>query len=374
MIRVLHVLTGLGTGGTENLIMNWYRAIDRSKVQFDFLIRSKDLFYEEEIRSLGGKIYLTDSFPKHAINNYLQTENILKMVLWEVIHVHGNAAIYVSALVLAKKCSIPCRIMHSHSVGTKKKIYSLVHYINRLVVHKYATVRLACSGSAGKWMFGKDSFSVLKNGLKIENFLYNEENRQSLRKELKLEGNIVVGHVGRLTSAKNHEYLFEIFKEIQSIKQEVKLLIVGSGELEKHLRKIAVEQGIDNNIIFLGRRDDVPRILSAMDIFVFPSRYEGLGNVLIEAQINGLYCYVSSEAVTKEVKITENIEFLSIKKPASFWANRIVNNYDDSRNRKVNLQEMENSGYSIDEIVKRLEKIYLRGEENEKSISYNGGL
>ena len=172
----------------------------------------------------------------------------------------------------------------------------------------------------------------------------------------------------------NHEYLFEIFKEIQSIKQEVKLLIVGSGELEKHLRKIAVEQGIDNNIIFLGRRDDVPRILSAMDIFVFPSRYEGLGNVLIEAQINGLYCYVSSEAVTKEVKITENIEFLSIKKPASFWANRIVNNYDDSRNRKVNLQEMENSGYSIDEIVKRLEKIYLRGEENEKSISYNGGL
>ena len=250
MTRVLHVLGGLGTGGTECLIMNWYRNIDRTRVQFDFLVRSKDNNFVSEINELGGNIYYTSEFPKHILKNYKETKQVIKMAKWDIIHVHGNAAIYMTALVLAKRYNVPCRIMHSHSVQAKKNIYQYLHYFNRRFLHKFANIRLACSSKAGQWMFDDAHYQVLKNGVVLDQYRYNPSNRMRIRRELNLDKNFVVGHVGRFTEVKNHIFLLEIFKEIKKVKPDSVLLLVGEGELMAEIQSTATEMNISESILW----------------------------------------------------------------------------------------------------------------------------
>lgn len=366
MIRVLHVLGGLGTGGTECLIMNWYRNIDRSKVQFDFLVRSKDDNFVEEINNLGGNIYYTSEFPRHILRNFRETNDIIKMGKWDVIHVHGNAAIYMTPLILAKKYNVPCRVMHSHNVEAKKSIYAYIHNFNRCFIPMCATDQLACSSFAGNWMFGQTQYKVLKNGLNIENYVFDSRNRKKIRDEFNLDNKFVIGNVGRFTRQKNHEYLLRIFYQVKKRKPESVLLLVGDGELKEDIIQRAEALGIIDSIILAGKRDDVGNVLSAMDVFVFPSLFEGLGNVLIEAQINGLQCFISSEAITKEVRITANLHEIPLTRCYEEWADEIIAVNDCENNREIDELLLRESGYDIKEVVMNLVNIYekrLSGEE-----------
>ncbi|WP_010200274.1 glycosyltransferase [Bacillus sp. m3-13] len=203
-IRVLHVLNGLGSGGTESFIMNIYRNIDRSKVQFDFLIRStKDNLLKNEIEKLGGKVYITSEFPRHFIKNYREINEFFKRNKdYNIVHVHANALMYVKPLKIAKKYGVNCRIIHSHNTQTANNpLYKYIHHWNKRFISEQATDFFACSKMAGDWMFN-NSYKVINNAIDVNKFQFNEEKRKKVRELFKLENKFVIGHIGRFTYQK----------------------------------------------------------------------------------------------------------------------------------------------------------------------------
>lgn len=364
MIRVLHVFGGLGTGGTESLIMNWYRNIDREKIQFDFLVRSPDDHCLAEIEALGGRVFYTASFPRHFLKNYRQTKEILARKEWDVIHVHGNAAIYMLPLKLAKKYGYACRIMHSHSVRTKERVYALIHTLNCKRITGYTTQNLACSEAAGEWMFTDHPFTVSHNAIDMMTYRFNLEARQAIREAYDLEDKYVLGHVGRFATAKNHSFLLESFKIFKNHCPNSVLMLVGDGELEPEVKAKAEALGLTDSVLFLGRRSDVGRLMSAMDLFVLPSVYEGLGIVLVEAQCNGLPCVVSEEAYNGEVEVyPELMSVLPLSDGPEKWAAYISQKARNAAERNVDLKTIRNCGYDMKTEIACLEELYLQAEK-----------
>lgn len=364
MIRILHVFGGLGTGGTESLIMNWYRNIDRTKIQFDFLVRSPDNNYLYEIESLGGRVFYTASFPRHLIMNYKETKAVLEKREWDVIHVHGNAAMYILPLQLAKKLGYKHRFMHSHSIKAQNKIFSLVHDYNKVFIPSCATRLLACSSAAGRWMYSEYPFSLFRNAINSDLYRFDSVNREKIRMMLGVEDNFVVGHVGRFVAPKNHEFLLHTFLEIKKARPNSTLVLVGDGELEVDIKTKAAQQGISDSILFMGRQSNVGELMSAMDAFVLPSLYEGLGIVLVEAQCNGLPCVVSQEAYNEEVKIYPDLlSVLPLSCGAKEWADLILCKEATSIDRYVDLRILQDSGYDMKTEIKKLENLYLQAEK-----------
>lgn len=359
MIRVLHILGGLGTGGTESLIMNWYRNIDRSKIQFDFLVRSTDNNYADEITALGGRIYYTASFPRYFIKNRTETKAILERREWDVIHVHGNAAMYMLPLKLAKKLGYRCRVMHSHSVKAQNPVFALVHYLNRGKISQYATCCLACSEAAGHWMYPNTKFHVIHNAVQTEMFRFDQSARSELRKELGIDDCLVLGHVGRFSKPKNHAFLLDVFCEVKKLRPDSILMLVGDGELKEAAEKEAKALGLADSVLFLGRRSDVGQLMSAMDIFVLPSLYEGLGNVLIEAQYNGLPCIVSEEAYNEEAEISSGLSKISLDCGNDVWAKHILETASQLTLCRKNQLSTRAGDYEISQVVTKLQEIYL---------------
>lgn len=364
MIRVLHVFGGLGTGGTESLIMNWYRNIDREKIRFDFLVRSPDKNYLEEIESLGGRVYYTSAFPRHLFRNYRETRAILARREWDVIHVHGNAAIYTLPIKLAKKYGYPCRIMHSHNVRTKKNAYYLIHMCHRKGISRQATHKLACSVAAGEWMFPKTDFHVIHNAIDAGSYRFDSESRHRVRREYGLDGKVVVGHIGRFVLQKNHSFLLNTFRLFREQCPNAVLMLVGDGELEETVKTQAKELGILDAVLFLGRQSNVGEWLSAMDVFVLPSVYEGLGLVLLEAQCNGLPCVVSEEAYHEEVNIyPQLLTVLPLTGAEKVWAEHMQKICREERDRNVDLNVLRECGYDMKTEIASLEALYLQTKE-----------
>ena len=360
MIRVLHVLGGLGSGGTEALIMNWFRNIDSSKIQFDFLVRNKDDNYLKEIENLGGKVYYTSEFPKHAIKNYYETDRILRMKKWDVIHIHANAAIYILPLLLGYKYKYSKVIMHSHSVSAQRRIYSLIHMINKKCINKYSNIRIACSDNAGRWMFSEvANYNVLKNAIDISRFAFSESKRDYVRNSYGIDDCFVVGHVGRFSKPKNHIQMLNIFLEFKKQHSDAVLMLVGDGELEERIRNLAREMNIEEAVIFAGRQKDVGAYLSAMDLFLFPSLWEGMPLSLIEAQINGLPCIANKKIITKEIEDCESLIGVEISCTSMEWANKMNQFYNKNNNRIMSVNEADFDEYNIDNIIDKLSEFYL---------------
>ncbi|MEK5256440.1 glycosyltransferase family 1 protein [Paenibacillus sp. FSL F4-0125] len=357
--RVLHVLAGLGNGGTEAFLMNLYRSIDRDKVQFDFLLRdSKNNQYEEEILKMGGRIYLTSDYPRHALKNFFEVNKFLKEHKeYKIVHVHGNSLMYITPLILAKKHKIASRIMHSHNTMSKQRIYKLFHFFNRLLISRFTTDLFACSEDAGKWMFGNKQFTVVNNGIDVIKFIYSEEKRKKIRKEFSITEKLVVGNIGRFVEQKNHSFLIDVFYEVLKKNEDSVLMLVGSGELEDFLKKKIRKLQIENKVIFTGVRDDIPDLLQAMDIFLFPSLFEGLGIVLIEAQAASLKCITSKNVVPKETNISELIEYVSLNESVKIWADKVLD-ASTKYNRVEMKDKVENMGFSIEQVSKGIQEFY----------------
>lgn len=356
-VRVLHVINGMGSGGAESFIMNIYRNIDREKIQFDFLVRSsKEKFYFEEINKLGGKIYIMPPFPKNFIRNYRETKLFLKThKKYKIIHVHGNALIYIIPLIIAHKLNIPCRIMHSHNTNTRRKIYKPIHYLNKMIINSLITDSFACSQEAGEWMFNHNDFKVIKNGIDVEKFLYSEICREEIRKELNIEQNFVVGHVGRFLNAKNHVFLVDVFNDICKRKDNAILILVGTGPLETEIKRKIKNLNLADKVIFIGERSDVNKLMCAFDTFVFPSIFEGLGIAVVEAQASGLPCIIS-DTIPREVAITGLVKFLSITRSSQVWSDEILS-CESQRNNMYN--EMTKSGFNVKQLSEKLQEFYL---------------
>ena len=271
-------------GGVESVVMNYYRNIDRDKIQFHFLCDedSTDIPYDE-IEKLGGKVIVIPPYQK-LFKYQKELYKIFKENNYKIVHSHINA-LSVFPLRIAKKAKIPVRIAHSHSTSNKKEWKkNILKMILRPFSKLYANNYFACTEYAGKWLFGKKvverkELNVINNAIDLKKFEFNENTREDLRKELGIKEDVlVIGHVGRFMKQKNHEFLIDVFEKAIKQDDNIYLILVGQGPLEDKIKEMAKEKGIENKILFLGQRNDVNKLYQAMDIFVLPSLYEGLRN------------------------------------------------------------------------------------------------
>lgn len=365
-IRVLHVLNSMNRGGTETMIMNYYRNINRNNVQFDFLLTcSKKCDYEEEIISLGGKIYRITPLTIISVHKYIKeiATFLSKNDSYNIIHSHTSSKSFIP-LLIAKLYNIPVRISHSHNNKSEKNIKGLIRNILKIPLKLVTTDFFACSIEAAEWLYGKkfitkNNYTIIKNAIDIEKFEYNEKLRTQLRESLGLNENFLIGNIARFNHQKNHEFLIDIFKEVYQLNKNARLILVGDGELKRTIQNRVKTYGLEDKCIFMGVRDDIPQILSALDVFILPSKFEGLGLVLIEAQASGLYSFTSADVVSKEAKVTELLEFISLQSNAKTWAEKIVK-YSNGYKRMNLKKDIIKSGYDIIETSYWLENFYIK--------------
>ncbi len=325
MLRVLQCVNNMHRAGLETMLMNYYRNIDRTKVQFDFLTHRKEHSdYDDEIEALGGRIYRA---PRLYPQNYPAYFRYMKAFFrehpeYKIVHSHIDAMSYLP-LLAAKKANIPVRIAHSHSSGIDRDFkYPLKQYY-RHRLGNVATHCFACGEVAGEFLFRGREYTVVPNAVDPLLFQYNATVRQQKREELALGERLVIGHVGRLTYPKNHGFLLQVFAKLLEKRPDSILLLVGSGEKEQELKNKAADLGIASAVRFLGNRSDVNELYQAMDVFVMPSHFEGIPLVGIEAQFADLPC-LFSDGVPKEVCFGEHCQFRSLSTPISQWVEDIL--------------------------------------------------
>lgn len=324
-IRILHVVTYMGRGGLETMIMNYYRRMDRTKVQFDFLVhRDFRADYDDEIEQLGGRIY--------RIGRLIPWSRAYQRALdaffaahpeYRVVHVHQDC---LSAVILraAKKHGVPVRIAHSHSSSQDKNFKYLIKLFYKRQIPAYATVLFACGKDAGDWMFGGKPYTVVRNAIDAAQYGYQRARAIEVRRALGIaEDAFAIGHVGRFSSVKNHAFLLEVFDQLRRENERAVLLLVGDGELRSSMEEKAKAMGLEGRVLFTGMRSDVCDLMQAMDVFAFPSLYEGLPVSLVEAQAAGLPCIIS-DRVPEACMLTDLVQRVSLEESARQWAERIL--------------------------------------------------
>jgi len=360
-IRILLCNGGLmNRGGIESYMMNYYRHIDRIKIQFDFLVHNAGGFgyYDDEIKKLGGRIYILPQKSKHPFRYNKELKTILQSTDYKIIHTHMDA-MGTWVLRTAKQCGIPVRIAHSHNTQhlSNNPVKLLFLKYAQKHITKYATHCMACSEMAGKWLFGDKPFTVIHNAIDIDKFSFNQTIRDQVRKEWKVENNFVIGHVGRFDTQKNHLFLLDIFAEIhQQLPQTKLMLLGGGGHLGDNIAARINDLQIQDAVILTGVRDDVYRFYNAFDLFVLPSLFEGLGIVAIEAEINGCTALLSNQ-VPIEAKITENVDFIPLEK--KLWVEKMIQVIKNNRQHTANVNHEATSEYDILQESVKLQNMYL---------------
>lgn len=357
MERILQVVTYMGLGGIESMLMNYYRHMDRTKIQFDFLVhREFRADFDDEIEALGGRIYrLPPMNPasgayRKALKDFFQTHH------YRVVHCHLN---YMSGVVLAtaKRAGSSVRIAHAHTANMVPGWKRAVRRMCKHLIPFTATHLFACSDEAGTAIFGNRHFSVMANAIDTAAFSPNDDVRMRVREELDLGTAFTVMHVGRMIYAKNHQFLLDAFSELLKLEPNSKLVLVGDGELREQILEKAKNLPA-NTVMLLGTRSDISRLLQTADVFAFPSYFEGFGITLIEAQAAGLPC-VKSDTITEECVVTDLVTSLPITDSA-LWAKTIL----EKRNlaRRDQQDAIRASGFDIVDAAKKLERFYLNGE------------
>jgi len=370
MIKVLHVFGVMNMGGAETMIMNIYRNIDKSKVQFDFLCMSDSKGdYEEEIKSMGGKIY--------KIKPPSQTGYIghIKAIIdicknkgpYEAIHIPTmfHSGIVCLAAYIAK---VPKRIVHSHSTSDAKKTLkrNIYNFVCRCLINIFSSTKIACGEAAGKFLFGekavkKNKVKILKNGISVNDYSsVNSYKQDMLRKEFGFEDDeLIIGHVGRFSNVKNHAFFIELAKKMKEKRIKFKILLVGDGELKEKIEQQIYSNNLERYFLLTGKRNDIPLIMNIIDVFVMPSLYEGFPMVIIEALAANKKCVVS-DTISKEVEIEKNsVSFLDINGEMELWVSEIIKKSNESVNKEDRIKILKDNGFSIDNTVEELEEIYL---------------
>lgn len=370
-LRVLHVTSVLRAAGIESFIMNIYKAIDRQKVQFDFLVmRDEKEFWDDTIDKMGGRKYGAKIPKTHGALNRVKQESVylehfLRIHHYDIVHIHATTPLKAAYLKAAEKAGVPVRIYHSHSayVSGKSKMKYVMYDICRKMIAKYATHCFACSKAAADWMYPKKlvqsgKVAVIPNGIDIGRFAYSIEKRQECRAELGIHQDaFVIGHTGRFTVQKNQKFVIDIFSQLIRRVPNAELVLLGTGDLLQEVEKYSQSGEYHEKIHFLGVRPDVDRVLSAMDAYVMPSLYEGLPVAAVEAECSGLPCYLS-DRITKEVAFTKQVHFLPIEKGADYWAKMIESITNDDE-RSLGSTAVARHGYDIAQTSQCLQQFYL---------------
>lgn len=321
MKRMLCIVGGMNAGGAETFLMKVYRALDKSQYQMDFAVAIEDKgFYDDEILAMGGKIYHIIPKTKGFLKNFMDIRRIVKENNYKSVLRTSQHSLSALELLAARLGGAKKTIFRSSNSDTTtgNRLDQLLHRICMFMPRYFANIRIAPSTEAAEFMFGKNCIKkgvaqIVHNGIDFDYYKYDENARNVIRREFGIENCFVIGHVGRFNKQKNHNFLIDVFFELQKKRDDARLLLVGKGELEAEIRKKCESLDIIDKVIFTGVRSDLPSLYSAMDVFLFPSLYEGMPNALIEAQACGLPCIVS-DTVTKEaiVGLNSKIQTLDV--------------------------------------------------------------
>lgn len=369
-VKVLYFVDRLLRGGIQTFVYENIKHMDRNKVQIDFLLLDDGNKYEmeDDLKELGCNIYKLKGMWINKVTDFFKYGKMLDEFFsknndYKVVHLHSSSKNYL-VLKYAKKYNIKVRIAHSHNIDfqTKNILKKLMGDFLKIPLKRYATDYFACSEIAGEWLFGKkivksDKFKVVHNAVDLEKFKFNNEIREKIRKELNVDSDtLLIGHVGRFTQQKNHDFLIDIFNEIHKINQNTKLLLIGTGIKENEIKEKVKSLNLQDSVIFEGFKTNVDEYMFAMDIFLFPSKFEGLGLVLIEAQATGLPCYTSKDVVPTEAKVSNLLEFISLADSSVEWAKIIFTN----TNKRLDCSDsIKAANYDILQTSNFLYKVYL---------------
>ena len=364
-MKILQVGLGNNPGGMDAFVMNYFRELARQGVSFDFVSMYGTIAYEKEIQELGGRVFYVPNIKKDYFGYIKAFRKLLSQEKYDVVHVNMLSAANIVPLIVARYGKVPVVIAHSHNSSTPGLLRNLMHKINRPLIPLFATEYFACSELAGEWLFSEkirksENYHVVHNALNLEKFAFRQSERNEVRQELGVEGKFVLGHVGRFEEQKNHEFLLKIFREVVSDCEEAVLLLVGEGELQEEIRKKAKEYRIEDRIQFLGIRKDVARLWKGMDVFVFPSLFEGLPIVALEAQASGIRS-VMADTITSEVKLIDKVEFLSLQDSPKKWSQTILSYKGEERKGEENAvirQAFAKAGYDIETAAQTLLSYY----------------
>lgn len=357
MKRLLCIVGGMNTGGAETFLMKVYRSLDLEKYQMDFCVSKKEKgYYDDEIKKMGGKIIRTTAKSKNPFKSFCSLYKIVKANNYKYVMRVSQHSLSTLELLAAKLGGAKILVFRSSNSNTMKKgLTSLIHKLFSFLPKTIPNVKIAPSIPAAEFMFGKKQIKkgkvlLLNNGIPLENFDYQNKEREKIRKELKIDKDtMVVGHIGRFAEQKNHKKLIEIFEKINKKIDNSVLLLVGEGEKQEEIKKDVISRGLEKKVIFLGIRSDIPKLLSVFDVFVFPSFYEGMPNTIIEAQANGLPCLIA-DTITSEVCICSSVHMLSLDKSSEEWANEAIN--IAKRENNDNIEKLRKYGYDINDVVK----------------------
>lgn len=373
MQRLLCIVSSLDTGGAETFLMKVYRTLDRSKYQIDFIV-SADGYYDNEVSSLGGILYKIPLRSEHPIKVYKAIKKIVKQNKYEIVLKLGNRPMSVVDLIAAKRGGAKVLAMRSCNALVNLSFKQrLIDRIFRPILNRVANVKLAPSDLAAIYTFGNKKYqnrevAIIHNGVDINLFKYDEIARKKIREELGVGDNLLVGHIGRFSRQKNHKFILPVFAKVKEINPKAKLLLVGTGELIDKVKSQAEDLAIIDDVIFAGIRSDVPALLSAMDVFVLPSLYEGMPNTVIEAQATGLGCVIT-DVITRQANIIDKVAYLPLNENYEEWAREVIKMVGIMR--KDATLDFINAGYDIESVKETFVKTIFEKATGEKSHEKN---
>ncbi|MBC5624024.1 glycosyltransferase family 1 protein [Clostridium sp. NSJ-49] len=373
--KILHITGAMNVGGTETMLINLYRKINND-ITFHFISYSnKEAYYDKEVESLGGEIIRLKA-PNEV--GFIKAINDIRKVIrengpYDAVHTHMMFNCGV-AMIAAYLEEIKVRVSHAHTTAdiSSSLLRKFYVFVMRILIRIFSTDFLACSNSAGKYLFGNNilknkKYRILPNYIDYEKFI-NYNSKTSLREELRLnKEDLLICHIGRFITAKNHKFLIDITKEMVLLNNNIKLILVGIGDEEENIRKKVDRLDLSNNVYFLGIRGDIPYILKSIDLFILPSISEGLGLVLLEAQSSKVPCLVS-EAIQNEVDLGLNlITQIKLDKGSEVWANKALNIIEKKQSINVDIMKsIQKKGYDLNSILKNLMSVYKFKLEQEK--------
>ena len=358
-ILVGYIIDGT-TGGIDKYLTNMLKSIpfEHDDIQMDFLTNKITPQLESVLSQYHAAVYEVSTL-KHPFKQFCQTREIMKKNHYDVAYFNISTTINCIGIIAAWKCKIKKRIIHSHSAGNdtdnvlNRILLNCLNFIGKQFLYKMGTDFYGCSGMAGKWIFPQkivhsSHFHVIKNAVDTQKFAFSAEKRKEVRQSLHLEEKFVVGDVGFFSFQKNHVFLLEVFRQLLRQKPQSVLMLIGEGRLYQEIKERAQQMGIEESILFMGKRRDVNDLMQAMDVFAFPSRFEGLGIVGVEAQVSGLKCFFSVN-VPEEIVFTDNCIFLSIKHKhdAVVWADSIIKNGMNYQREDASALA-KNAGYNLE--------------------------
>lgn len=363
MKRLLCIVGSMDAGGAETFLMKIYRNLDKSKYQMDFCVAKKEKnLYEDEIVNAGGKMYRVTPKSKGLLKNFNDIRKIVKVNQYKYvlrISQHSLSSLELFAAKLGGAKVLAFRSSNSNSGGGRSNLFC--HYVFRPIANLISNVKIAPSKEAGKFMFGKSKFIIINNGLNLNEYKFSIDNRKKYRTMFNADSKFVIGHVGRFNFQKNHKFLIDIFEEYLKINKDAELWLFGKGELEDEIKSYINTKKLTNYIKTFGVREDVSKIYSAFDCFVFPSLFEGMPNTVVEAQTSGVYCLVS-DSISKDCKLNTNLEFISLNSKPKVWAESIKDSQFDYREKAFKI--VKDNRYDINDVVIEFEKIIFKNLEN----------